>query len=103
GLERIADLARQVRVALDEAREVPLGQPEQVVVHEHLAVALAAGADADRRHRHASRDLRGYGAGAGSEHARDRAGSLERKRTYDEARLRLCRLALCLEAAEHRR
>ena len=48
-LERVADLAREVRVPLDEAREMPLGQPEQVVVDEHLPVALTACADTDRR------------------------------------------------------
>ena len=48
-LERVADLAREVRVALDEPRQVPLGQAEQVVVDEHLAVAVGAGADPDRR------------------------------------------------------
>ena len=66
GLERVADLPREVRVALDEARQVALGQAEQVVVDEHLAVAVRAGADADRRHPQPARDLVGNRAGTAS-------------------------------------
>ena len=49
-LERVADLAGEIGVALDGAA-LALAEPEQVVVDQHLAVARCAGADADRRHR----------------------------------------------------
>ena len=60
--ERVTDLGGEVRVALDEAREVPLGQPEQVVVDEHLPVAAGARADPDRRDRERLGDPRRHRA-----------------------------------------
>ena len=58
GRERVADLAGEVRVALDEAGEMTLREAEQVVVDEHLAVTVRAGADPDRRDRQLARDAR---------------------------------------------
>jgi hypothetical protein len=102
-LECVADLPREARVTLDEARKVALREPEQVVVDEHLAVRVAAGADADRRHSELSRDLGCDRRGDGLEDDRERAGFLERERAFDQLCCGLGRLALRLEPAELRR
>jgi hypothetical protein len=102
-LERVADLQREARVTLDEAREVALGEPEQVVVDEDLAVSVAAGADADRRHCEPSRHLSRHRCGNRLEDDRECAGVLERERAFDQLCCGLGRLALRLEPAELRR
>jgi hypothetical protein len=101
-LERVADLAREARVPLDEAGEVTLGEAEQVVVDEHLAVRVAARADADRRHCEPSRHFGSDRCGDGLENDGERAGVLERERALDQLCGGCGRLALRLEAAELR-
>src|SRR5271169_731828 len=59
GGERPRHLLVKIRVLLDELRREALGQAEQVVRHEDLAVARGAGAYSDRRNRQAARDEAG--------------------------------------------
>jgi len=82
---------------------VALREAEQVVVDEHLAVAVRAGADPDRRHREPARHFGRDGRRHSLEHDREATGLLERDRVVDQPSCRLRRLALRLEAAEHRR
>ena len=102
-LERVADLAREVGVPLHEPRQVALGQAEQVVVDEHLAVAPGAGADPDRRDLEPPGDLVGHGCRHGLQHQRDAARRLERQRAVDELTGGRGGLALRLETAEEGR
>src|SRR6266542_2635643 len=79
------------------------GEPEQVVVDEYLPVAPAPGTDPDRRYRQAPRDLRRDRGGDSLEHDGEGSGLLELERAVDEVPRLLRRLALGLEAPEHRR
>ena len=100
--ERPAYLVREIGVALDEARCPSLGEAEEVVVHEHLAIAFGPCADPDRRHRERLGDARGDGNGDGFEHDRKAAGRFERQSVGQELLRFRGRPALCLEPAENR-
>ena len=87
------------RVLLDEARQRPLAEAQQVVEHEHLAVAAGARADADRRDLELAADALRDRRGHGLEHEQERAGGLGGVGVVQQAQRRLGGLALGAVAA----
>src|SRR5450830_2128211 len=100
GGERPRHLFVKIRILLDELRREAVGQAEQVVRHENLAVACGPGADSDRGNREAARDEAGEPVRDRFEDERVTARVLESVRVLDETSRRGGRLTLSLEAAE---
>ena len=103
GFDRGDDLIAELRVLLDETREVAGGQAEEIVPHEDLAVAAGARANPD------GRDAQGVGDTPGDlgrhrleDHGKTPRG-LERARVVQQASGAGRRAALRVVAAEHRR
>ena len=67
-LDRIAHVARQLRITPQELRAEAIVQTQKVVQHEHLSVAVRPCADADRGDVKCSRDNFGQCAGHELEH-----------------------------------
>ena len=90
----------ELGVPPDELRLDLVLHPEEVVVHEHLAVAMAARTDTDRGDADGVGDQAGHRVGDALEHDRETAGVDERDRVVDDGASRLELLALDPEAAE---